>query len=63
MERATVHPQVSLLNLAHKAGIPGNVMWPLIDGKHIVSLPHHGGLFIDRVDDCLNGRIDRETKD
>ena len=44
VERATVNPHVSLLNLTLEAGIPGDVMWPLIDGKHIVSLPHHDGL-------------------
>ena len=37
-----------------EAGIPGNVMWLLIDGKQSVSLPHQDGLFVDRVDDCLN---------
>ena len=34
-----------------EADIPGDMMWSLIDGKHIVSLPHHDGLFVDRVDD------------
>ena len=35
VERATVNPQVSLLKLILEAGIPGDVMWSLIDGKHI----------------------------
>ena len=63
MERATVNPQVSLLNLTIEAGIPGEVMWSLIDGKHIVSLPHHDGLFADRVDDCFDEKIDGGTVD
>ena len=53
-----VNPQVSLLNLTIEAGIPGDVMWSLIDGKHIVSVPHHDELFVDRVDDCLDEEID-----
>ena len=63
MERATVNPQASLLNLTIEADIPGVVMWPHIDGKHIVSLPHHDGLFVDSVDDCLIEKIDGETGD
>ena len=51
VERATVNPQVSLLNLTLEAGIPGDVMWSFIDGKHVVSLPHHDGLCVDMVDD------------
>ena len=31
--------------------IPGSVMWSLIDGEHIVSVPHHGGFLVDRVVD------------
>ena len=62
VERVTVNPQVSLLNLTLEAGIPGNVMWSLIDGKHIVSLPHHDGLFVDMVDDCLDEKIDGGTE-
>ena len=63
MERATVNPQVSLLNLTLEAGIPGDVVWPLIEGKHIVSLPHHDGMFVDRVDDFFNEKIDGGTED
>ena len=33
--------------------IPDDVIWPLIDSKHIVSVPHHDGLFVDRVDNGL----------
>ena len=51
MERVTVNPQVSLLNLTLEAGILGDMMWSLIDDKHIVSLSHHDGMFVDRVDD------------
>ena len=52
--RVLVNPQVVLLNLTLDAGIPGDVMCSLIDGKHIVYVPHHDGLFVDRVDDCLD---------
>ena len=38
-------------------------MWSLIDGKHIVSVPYHDGLFVNRVDDCLDGEIDGRTED
>ena len=31
-----VNPQVSLLNLTLETDIPGDVMWSLIDCKHIV---------------------------
>ena len=61
VERATVIPQVSLLNLTLEAGIPGDVMWSRIDGKHIVYLPQHDGLFVDMVDDCLDEMIDGGT--
>ena len=50
-ERATVNPQVSLLNLTLGACIRGDVMWSLIDGKHIASVLHHDGLLVDMVDD------------
>ena len=58
-----VNPKVSLLNWTLEAGIPGDVMWSLIDGKHIVSVPHQDGLFVNRVDDCLDEEIDRITED
>ena len=61
MERETVNPQVSLQNLTLDAGIPGDVMWSLIYGKHIVSVPHHDGLFVDRVDICLR-RLTEEQR-
>ena len=54
VERATVNPQVSLWNFTLETDTPGDVMWSLIDGKHIVSLPHHDGLFVYRVDDFLD---------
>ena len=62
-ERVMVNPQVSLLNLTLDAGIPGDVMWSRIDSKHIVSVPHHDGLFVVRVDDWLDEEIDRGTDD
>ena len=62
MERVPVNPQVYLLYLTLEAGIPGDVMLSFRDGKHIVSLRHHDGLFVDRVDDCLDEKIDRETE-
>ena len=58
-----VNPQVSLLNLTLAADILGDVMWSLIDGNHILSVPHHGGLFVDRVDDCFDKDIDGGTED
>ena len=58
-----VNPQVSLLNLTLDTDIPGDVMWSLIDCKHIVSVPHHDGLFVDRVDDCLDEEIAGRTGD
>ena len=57
-----VNPQVAVLNLTIEAGIPGDVMWSLIDGKHSVSIPHHDGLFVDRVDDCLMRRLTEEQR-
>ena len=35
--------QVSLLNVTVEAGIPGDVMWSLIDRKHIVYVLYHDG--------------------
>ena len=58
MERATVNHQVSLLNLTLEASIPGDMMWSLIDGRHIVTVPHHVVLFVDMVDDCWDEEID-----
>ena len=49
---------MSLLDLTLEAGILDDVMWPLIDGKHIVSVPHHDGLLVDRFDDVLEEKID-----
>ena len=57
-ERMTVNPQVSLLDLILAAGIQGDVMWLLIDGKHIVYVPHYDGLLVDRVDDDMDEEID-----
>ena len=62
-ERVTVNPQVSLMYLTLEAGIPGDVMWSLIDGKHIVSVPHHDRLLVDRVDDSLDEEIDGMAAD
>ena len=57
-----VNLQVSLSNLTLDADIPGDVMWSFIDGKHIVAVLHHDGLFVDRVDTCLDEEIDRGTE-
>ena len=38
-------------------------MWLLMDGKHIVSVPHYDGLLVDRVDDCLDEEIDGIASD
>ena len=46
---------MSFLDLTLEAGIPDDVIWPLIDGKYIVSVSHHDGLLVDRVDDGLVG--------
>ena len=54
----TVKSQVSLLDLTIETGIPGVVMWLLMDSKHIVSVPHHDKLLVDRVDDGLDEEID-----
>ena len=62
VERATVNNQVSLLNLTLNAGIPGDVMWSLIHGNHVMSVPHHDRLFVDSVDDSLDENIDRGTE-
>ena len=45
---------MSLLVLAIKAGIPGDVVWSLIDGKHIVSVSHYDRLHVDRVDNEID---------
>ena len=47
------------MNLTLEAGIPGDVMWSLIDGTHIVSVPHHDRWFMDdSLDDKINGGTD-----
>ena len=60
MERETVNPQLSLLKFTLEAGIPGDVIWSLIDGKHIVSVPHHDGLFVwdNTVNDDGGAEVD-----
>ena len=58
-----VNPQVSLMNWTLEADIPGDVMWSLIDGKHIVSVTHQDGLFVNRVDDGLDEEIDGMAAD
>ena len=58
-----VNPQVSLLNWTLEADIPGDVMWSLIDGKHIVYVPHQDGLLVNRVDDGLDEEIDGMAAD
>ena len=44
-----------------EAGIPGDVRWSLIYVKQIVFVPHHDGLFVDIVNDDLDGKIDGMT--
>ena len=56
--RKAVNHQVSLLYLTLEAGIPGDVMSSLIDGKHIVYVPQHDELLEDRVDDGPDEEID-----
>ena len=58
-----VNPQVSLLNWTLEADIPGDVMWSLLDGKHIVYVTHQDGLFVNRVDDGLDEEIDGMAAD
>ena len=38
-------------------------MWSLIDGKHIVSVTHQDGSFVNRVDDGLDEEIDGMAAD
>ena len=38
-------------------------MWSLVDGKHIMYVPHHDGLHMDRVGDGLDEEIDRMDSD
>ena len=52
-EWVTVKSQLSLLDLTLETTIPDDVMWPFMDGKHNVSIPHHDGFLVDRVDDGL----------
>ena len=54
---------MSLLNFTLETDIPGDLMWSLIDCKHIVSVPQNDRLFVDRVDDCLDEEIDGRTED
>ena len=54
---------MSLLDLTLEAGIPGDVIGSLIDGKHIVSVPHQDGLLVDKVDDGLDEEIDGMAAD
>ena len=59
----TVKSQVSLLDLTLEASIPDNVMWPLMDGKHSVSVSHHDGFLVDRVADGLDEEINGMAAD
>ena len=54
---------VSSLDLTLETDIVDDVMWPLMDGKHIVSVPHHDGLCVHRVDDGLDEEIDGMAAD
>ena len=62
-ERVTIKSQVSLLDLNFEAGIPDEVIWPLMDGKNIVYVPHHDGLLVDMVNDGLDEEIDGIASD
>ena len=53
----TVNPQVSLIDLTLGADIPVDVMWSIIDDKHIMPELHNDGLFVEMVDDCLDEEI------
>ena len=54
---------MSLLELTLDAGIHDDMMCSLIDGKHIVSVPYHDGLLVDRVNDGMDEEIDRMAAD
>ena len=49
--RAHLDRDLTLLDLTLEAGIPGDVMRSIIDGKLIVSVPRHDGELVDRVND------------
>ena len=49
--RAHLDRDLTLLELTFEAGIPGDVMRSIIDGKLIVSVPRHDGKLVDRVND------------
>ena len=49
--RAHLDRYLTLLDLTLEAGIPGDVMRSIIDGKLIVSVPRHDGELMDRVND------------
>ena len=48
-----VNPQVSLLDLTVKAGIPCNVMRAPLGDNNIVSVPHHDRLLVDMVNESI----------
>ena len=56
-ERATVKSRVSLLDLTLEASIQDDGMWPRMDGKPIVSVPHNDGLLVYMADDSLDEEI------
>ena len=58
-----VIPQVSLLNLTLDAGVPGDVMWSLIYGNHIVSVLHHDGFFDGGTEDLFDAGEDNQVKE
>ena len=62
-KRAKVKSQVSLLDFTLEIDIPDDMMWPRMDGKHIVYVPHHDGLLEDRADDGLDEEIDGMAAD
>ena len=51
------------LDLALEVCIPDDMMWSLIDGKHIVTIPYHDRLLVGSVNDDLDNEIDMVTAD
>ena len=50
---------LTLLDLTLEEGIPGDVMWSIIDAKHIVSVSRHDGFLVDRVNDNIDKGLKR----
>ena len=54
---------MTLLDLTLEAGIPGDVMRSIMDGKLIVSVPRHDGELVDRVNDNNEEDLDGLASD